>query len=290
MGVMRLPLPILAAFCLTFAACVPAASGNAPRTALEVPGGPTLDIAATPLRAAPATLERAFGLFYTSSPDRLGPALALTLAEPNALEAAFLRQNTTVQSRWTYADTRLFTWPLGATGRVVAVVQGQTAIVRVHRSDVNPPFDGRVIAKRLAEGLKPTPYLDAAETARRLEYVLSGPQAPGFEYSLRRPAIGNPGIFDQFDFRVPGLDARFVATESFTLPGEVGAALRLPAAGTAVRLVTPPARIAGEPAFGLEVPVLIGNCSLEGLSDREASYVCSRGGQDRNVTVAVKRQ
>jgi hypothetical protein len=281
--------PILPALMLLvlLAACVPAASNTMPRTSLEIPGGPTLDVAATRLSNAPTALENAFRLFYTASPDRLGPSVTVALAEPNALEAAFLRQGTTVQSRWTYADTQLFTWPLGASQRIIAVMQGGQAIVRVHRSDINPPFFGRVIAKRLAERSTPKYHVGAADIARKLDYMLGSPRAPGFEYSLRRPT-SNPNVFDQFDFRVSSLEARFVVSERVTLPEEVDAAIRPSFAGNQVRLITAPIRINGEPHFGLEVPVLIGNCSLEALDDREASYVCSRNGQDRNISVAVR--
>lgn len=268
-------------------ACVPAATSNAPLSKLEVPGGPTLEVAATKLANTPNDLRNAFDLFYTSKPDRLGQAIALELGDPNALETAFRRQGVTVQSRWQYVNTRLFTWPLGSTGRVVAVVQGSQALLRVHGSDLNAPFDGRVIAKRLAQSLTPKRYVDAKKLGEALEYTLTSPRVPGFEYSLRRPTLSNPNAFDEFDFRVTSLEARFVEARPTRFPSEVEDALQKQFGANRVQLLTPPARISGEPHVGLEVGVLIGNCSLEGLTETKAAYVCSREGRERNVEVGI---
>ncbi len=267
-------------------ACAPATNNpTGPVLAVSIPTGPTLRVTgARTLSGIPAKLESALMRFYTSSPERLEPSVALENVTAASLEAAFRQDGVFVQSRWSYLGVELRTWPLGSAKRVVAVVleSDRVAWLAVHRADVNAPFDGREIAKRLAK-LQPQFFVDAEKVGNGLGFKLEKPTVAGFEYELRRVNKTDPNTDDVFNFNTGSLNARYVEKRERRFPPSSGEALNVLLGSNPVELLTKPRRSGFGAQFGLEVAGILGMCSLESLSESEAGYNCE--GRRLNVPV-----
>ena len=257
-------------------ACTPAANNpTGPVLAVSIPTGPTLRVTgARNLSGIPANLESALSRFYTSSPERLEPPVALENVTAASLEAAFRMNGMLVQSRWSYLGVELRTWPLGSAKRVVAVVleADRVAWLAVHRADVNAPFDGREIARRLTK-LEPQFFVDAEKLGNNLGFKLEKPTVAGFEYELRRINKIDPNAEDVFNFNIGSLNARYVKRER-RFPPSSGEALNVLLGSNPVELLTKPRRTGSGAQLGLEVAGILGACSLESLSESEAGYDC----------------
>lgn len=267
-------------------ACAPATNNpTGPVLAVSIPTGPTLRVTgARTLSGIPAKLESALMRFYTSSPERLEPSVALENVTAASLEATFRQDGVFVQSRWSYLGVELRTWPLGSAKRVVAVVleSDRVAWLAVHRADVNAPFDGREIAKRLAK-LQPQFFVDAEKVGNGLGFKLEKPTVAGFEYELRRVNKTDPNTDDVFNFNTGSLNARYVEKRERRFPPSSGEALNVLLGSNPVELLTKPRRSGFGAQFGLEVAGILGMCSLESLSESEAGYNCE--GRRLNVPV-----
>ena len=267
-------------------ACAPATNNpTGPVLAVSIPTGPTLRVTgARTLSGIPAKLESALMRFYTSSPERLEPSVALENVTAASLEAAFRQDGVFVQSRWSYLGVELRTWPLGSAKRVVAVVleSDRVAWLAVHRADVNAPFDGREIAKRLAK-LQPQFFVDAEKVGNGLGFKLEKPTVAGFEYELRRVNKTDSNADDVFNFNIGSLNARYVEKRERRFPPSSGEALNVLLGSNPVELLTKPRRSGFGAQFGLEVAGILGMCSLESLSESEAGYNCE--GRRLNVPV-----
>ena len=267
-------------------ACAPATNNpTGPVLAVSIPTGPTLRVTgARTLSGIPAKLESALMRFYTSSPERLEPSVALENVTAASLEAAFRQDGVFVQSRWSYLGVELRTWPLGSAKRVVAVVleSDRVAWLAVHRADVNAPFDGREIAKRLAK-LQPQFFVDAEKVGNGLGFKLEKPTVAGFDYELRRVNKTDPDTDDVFNFNTGSLNARYVEKRERRFPPSSGEALNVLLGSNPVELLTKPRRSGFGAQFGLEVAGILGMCSLESLSESEAGYNCE--GRRLNVPV-----
>ncbi len=268
-------------------ACAPATKNpTGPVLAVSLPTGPTLRVTgARTLSGIPAKLESALERFYTSSPERLEPSVALENVTATSLEAAFRQDGVMVQSRWSYLGVELRTWPLGSAKRVVAVVleSDRVAWLAVHRADVNAPFDGREIAKRLAK-LQPQFFVDAEKLGNGLGFKLEKPTVAGFEYELRRVNKTDPNTEDVFNFNTGSLNARYVEKRERRFPPSSGEALNVLLGSNPVELLTKPRRTGSGAQFGLEVAGILGMCSLESLSESEAGYNCE--GRRLNLPVS----
>ena len=269
-------------------ACAPATNNpTGPVLAVSIPTGPTLRVTgARTLSGIPAKLESVLKRFYTSSPERLEPSVALENVTAASLEAAFRQDGVFVQSRWSYLGVELRTWPLGSAKRVVAVVleSDRVAWLAVHRADVNAPFDGREIAKRLAK-LQPQFFVDAEKVGNGLGFKLEKPTVAGFEYELRRVNKTDPNTDDVFNFNTGSLNARYVEKRERRFPPSSGEALNVLLGSNPVELLTKPRRSGFGAQFGLEVAGILGMCSLESLSESEAGYDC----EGRRFNLPVSR-
>ena len=247
-----------------------------PVLAVSIPTGPTLSvIGARNLSGIPANLETALKRFYTSSSERLEPPVLLENVTAASLEAAFRTNSVLVQSGWSYLGVELRTWPLGSAKRVVAVVleSDRVAWLAVHRADLNAPFDGREIAKRLAK-LEPQFFVDAEKVGNSLGFRLEKPTVAGFEYELRRPNKIDPSSDDVFNFNIGSLNARYVERRERRFPPSSGVALNVLLGSNPVEVLTKPRRTGSGAQLGLEVAGILGACSLEVLSESEAGYDC----------------
>jgi hypothetical protein len=159
---------------------------------------------------------------------------------------------------------------------VVAVVleSERVAWLAVHRADLNAPFDGREIAKRLA-ALEPKFLVDAEKLGDGLGFRLEQPTVAGFEFELRRQNRIDPNTDDVFNFNVGSLQARFVERRERRFPPSSGEALGAQLGSNPVALLTKPRRIGSGVQFGLEVAGILGACSLEALTESEAGYDCN---------------
>jgi hypothetical protein len=271
-------------------ACAPAANNpTGPVLAVSIPTGPNLNITgARKLSGAPAKLEAAVQRFYTSNPGLLEQPLLLENVNTASLEAAFRKDGVFVQSRWSYLGTELRTWPLGPVKRVLAVVleSDRVAWLSVHRADINAPFDGREVARRLAT-LEPAFVIDAEKLGNSLDYRLEPPSVAGFEYELRRINQIDPNSEDVFNFNIGSLKARFVEQRERRFPPSSGEALNLQLGSNPVELLTKPRRAGAGPQLGLEAASILGACSLESLSESDAGYDCN--GRRFNVPVTRAR-
>jgi hypothetical protein len=279
---------ILASLAFLIVACAPAANEpTGPVLAVNIPTGPSLNVTgARNLSGIPANLETAVKRFYTSSPELLEKPVLLENVTAASLEAAFRKNGVFVQSRWSYLGTELRTWPLGSVKRVVAVVleSDRMAWLSVHRADLNAPFDGREIAKRLAK-LEPRFFVDADKVGNGLGFRLEKPTVAGFEYELRRENKIDPNTDDVFNFNIGSLKARYVERRERRFPPSSGEALNLQLGSNPVGLLTKPRWAGAGPQFGLEVAGILGVCSLEFLSESEAAYNCA----GRRLSVPVSR-
>jgi hypothetical protein len=269
-------------------ACAPAANApTGPVLAVNIPAGPSLNVTgARRLSSVPANLDAAVKRFYTSDPGLLEQPVLLENVTAASLEAAFRGNGVFVQSRWSYLGTELRTWPLGSVKRVVAVVleSDRVAWLSVHRADVNAPFDGREIARRLAK-LEPTFFVDAEKLGNGLDYRFEQPTVAGFEYELRRANKIDPNADDVFNFSVGSLKARFVEKRERRFPPSSADALAAQLGSNPVALLTNPRRAGAGPQLGLEVAGILGACSLESLSESVAGYDCD----GRRFSVPVSR-
>ena len=269
---------ILISLALLTVACAPAANDpTGPLLAVTIPNGPSLRLAgARNLSSVPVRLELAVKRFYTSNADRLEQPVLLENVTAASLEAAFRKDGVFVQSRWSYLSVELRTWPLGSVKRVVAVVleSDRVAWLAVHRSDLNAPFDGREIAKRLAKLESPF-FVDAEKLGNALGFKLERPTVAGFEYELRRVNKIDPNTDDVFSFNSGSLKARYVERRERRFPPSSGEALNAQLGANLVELLTKPRRTGLEPQLGLEVAGILGMCSLESLRESEASYDCN---------------
>jgi hypothetical protein len=180
---------------------------------------------------------------------------------------------------------RIWVQPLGASKRVVAVVLEADCVawLAVHRADLNAPFDGREIAKRLAK-LEPKFFVDAEKLGNSLGFRLENPTVSGFEYGLRRANKTDPTTDDVFNFNIGSLKARYVEKRERRFPPSSAEALNVLLGSNPVELLTKPRRNGFEAQFGLEVAEILGKCSLESLSESEAGYDCD--GRRLNVPVS----
>jgi hypothetical protein len=279
---------ILASLAFLIVACAPAANDpTGPVLPVNIPTGPSLNvIGARNLSGIPANLETAVKRYYTSSPELLEKPVLLENVTAASLEAAFRKEGVFVQSRWSYLGTELRTWPLGSVKRVIAVVleSERVAWLSVHRADLNAPFDGREIAKRLTK-LEPTFFVDANKVGNGLGFRLENPTVVGFEYELRRENKIDPTTDDIFNFNIGSLQARSVERRERRFPPSSGEALNVQLGSNPVELLTKPRRAGVGPQFGLEVAGILGTCSLESLSESEAAYDCN----GRRFSVPVSR-
>ncbi len=279
---------ILASLAFLIVACAPAANNpTGPVLAVNIPTGPSLNITgARNLSGSPANLQTAVKRFYTSSLELLEPPVLLENVTSASLEAAFRMNGVFVQSRWSYLGTQLRIWPLGSVKRVVAVVleSDRIAWLSVHRADLNAPFDGREIAKRLAK-LEPKFFVAADKLGNGLGFKLENPTVAGFEYELRRENKIDPTTDDVFNFNIGSLKARYVERRERRFPPSSGEALNAQLGSNPVELLTKPRRAGAGPQFGLEVAGILGACSLEFLSESEAAYDCA----GRRFSVPVSR-
>jgi hypothetical protein len=259
-------------------ACAPAANTpTGPVLAVNIPAGPSLNVTgARRLSSVPANLDAVVKRFYTSDPGLLEQPVLLENVTAASLEAAFRRDGVFVQSRWSYLGTELRTWPLGSVKRVVAVVleSDRVAWLSVHRADVNAPFDGREIARRLAK-LEPRFFVDADKVGNGLGFRLENPTVAGFEFELRRVNKIDPNSDDVFNFNIGTLQASYVEKRERRFPPSSADALSAQLGANPVALLTKPRRAGAGPQLGLEVAGLIGACSLESLSESEAGYDCN---------------
>jgi hypothetical protein len=283
---------ILVLLALLIVACAPSIKnpmGNTPTgplLAVNVPTGPSLRIAgARTLSGIPVNLEVALRRFFTSNPERLEQPVLLENVTAASLEEAFRMNGVFVQSRWSFLGTQLRTWPLGSAKRVVAVVleSERIAWLAVHRADVNAPFDGREIAKRLAK-LEPQFFVDAEKIGNSLGFRLEKPTVAGFEYELRRVNKIDPNAEDVFNFNIGSLNARYVEQREKRFPPSSGEALNAQLGSNPVELLTKPRRSGSGAQLGLEVAGILGACSLESLSESEAGHDCD--GRRFNVPVS----
>jgi hypothetical protein len=258
-------------------ACAPAVNNpTGPVLAVNIPAGPTLNITgARKLSSVPANLDAAVKRFYTSDSGLLEQPVLLENVTAASLEEAFRRNGVFMQSRWSYLGTELRTWPLGSVKRVVAVLleSERVAWLSVHRADLNAPFDGREIARRLAM-LNPAFVVDAEKLGNGLGFRLENPTVVGFEYELRRVNKIDPNADDVFNFNIGGLQARYVKQRERRFPPSSGDALSAQLGSNPVVLLTKPRRTGLGPQLGLEVAGILGACSLESLSESEAGYDC----------------
>jgi hypothetical protein len=261
-----------------FSACAPAANTpTGPALLVNIPTGPTLNvIGARRLSGVSAKLDAAVQRFYTSNPGLLERPVLLENVTAASLEAAFRADGVFVQSRWSYLGNELRTWPLGSVKRVVAVVleAERVAWLCVHRADVNAPFDGREIARRLAK-LEPAFMVDAEKLGNGLDFRLERPTVAGFEYELRRVNKSDPNTDDVFNFNIGNLQARYVEKRERRFPPSSAEALNAQLGSNSVILLTKPRRAGAGPQLGLEVAGILGDCSLESLSESEAGYDCN---------------
>jgi hypothetical protein len=282
---MRL-IPIL--LVLLIVACAPATNNpTGPVLAVNVPTGPSLNVTgARNLSGIPANLETAVKRFYTSSPELLESPVLLENVTAASLEAAFRKDGVFVQSRWSYLGTQLRTWPLGSVKRVIAVVleAERLAWLIVHRADLNAPFDGHEIARRLTK-LEPTFFVDADKIGNGLGFKLERPTVAGFEYELRRVNKLDPNSDDVFNFNAGSLKARYVEQRERRFPPSSGEGLNAQLGANLIELLTKPRRTGLGPQLGLEVAGLLGTCWFEFLSESEAGYDCN----GRNLSVPVSR-
>ena len=269
-------------------ACAPAANDpTGPVLSVNIPNGPSLRvIGARNLSSIPASLEVAVKRFYTFNPERLENPVLLENVTVNSLEAAFRKDGVIAQSRWSYIGVQLRTWPLGSVKRVIAVVleSERVAWLGVHGADVNAPFDGREIAKRLAK-LEPRFFVDADKLGNGVGFRLERPTVAGFDYELRRENNTDPITDDVFNFNTGSLKARYAEKRERRFPPSSGEALNVLLGSNPVELLTKPRRTGSSVQFGLEVAGILGACSLESLSESEAGYDCN----GRRFSVPVSR-
>jgi hypothetical protein len=266
--------------CLAFVglvACAPAANEpTGPLLSINIPSGPTVRVAgARVIAKMPANLEASVKRFYTSDPNLLEKPVLLENVNAASLEAAFRKDAVFVQSRWSYLGVQLRTWPLGAVQRVVAIVleADQVAYVGVHRGDLNAPFSGREIARRLTTLERPF-FVDAEKLGSALGFRLQAPSIAGFEYELRRENRTDPSTDDVFNFNIGSTQARYAERRERRFPPSSGEALAVQLGSNPLVLLTKPRRSGSGAQLGLEVAGLLGACDLESLSADRAMYDC----------------
>jgi hypothetical protein len=279
---------ILISLALLIVACAPAANDpTGPVLAVNIPTGPSLRLTgARNLPNVPVRLEAAVKRFYTSNTARLEQPVLLENVTAASLEAGFRKDGVFVQSRWSYLGVELRTWPLGSVKRVVAVVleSERVAWLSVHGADLNAPFDGREIARRLAKLESPF-FVDAEKLGNGLGFKLENPTVAGFEFELRRVNKIDPNSDDVFSFNAGSLKARYVEQRERRFPPSSGEGLNAQLGANLIELLTKPRRTGLGPQLGLEVAGLLGACSLESLNESEAGYDCN----GRRFSVPVSR-
>lgn len=270
----------------SLALLAPTGAGAVP---LPIPGI-TVDAPATVLKDVPTELERAIQIFYTSDMAHIvaPTALALESGDPVALERAFAQSPSKLltMSKTAYLDTVLLQWPIGTSQSIVAIVLPRARLAWLaFRKPSNAPFDGRIIASRLAQSLESKLYLKASDLAVALGWQLVRPTVPGFEYQFQRPNTKDPKAVDRFNWSVPRLDA------GLTLGVATGVGGFLGAERSRVKLITPPARIGvrGDPYLGLEVAQVLNDCALTALTTTTATYQCGSAGNPFSLDAITNR-
>lgn len=252
--------------------------------------GVTVNVPGTVLPDVPPELQKAIQTFYTSDAAHIvtPTALALDSGDAGALERAFAQSPSKLltMTKTTYLDTVLLQWPIGTAESIVAIVLPRSRLAWLaYRKPSDAPFDGRVIAHRLAASISPKLYVKASDLATALGWKLVQPTVPNFEYQFERPSLTVAKAVDRFNWSVPGLDA------VLTLGISGGVSGFLDADRKRLRLITPPARIgtSSDPYLGLEVAQVLNDCGLTALSTTTATYQCGSAGNPFSLAVTTNQ-
>ena len=252
--------------------------------------GVTVDLPATVLKDVPPELQSAIQTFYTSDAAHIvtPTALALESGDAGALERAFAQSPSKLltMSKTAYLDTVLLQWPIGSAESIVAIVLPRARLAWLaYRKPSDAPFDGRIIAQRLAASLQTKLYVKADDLATALGWKLVRPSVPDFEYQFQRPSLTVARALDLFNWSVPRLDA------ALTLASGSGVNGFLSATRSRVTLLTPPARIGGfsDPYLGLEVAQILNDCALTALTTASATYQCGSAGNPFSLAVTTNQ-
>jgi hypothetical protein len=262
---------------------------NAQAVALPIPGI-TVDVPATVLDDVPDELQSAIKTFYTSDLARvMNPmALALESGDPAVLERAFAESPSKLltMSKTAYLDAVVLQWPIGTSESIVGIVLPRARLAWLaYRKPSDAPFDGRIIASRLAQSLASKLYVKASDLALALGWKLVRPTVPDFEYQFQRPNATNPRALDRFNWSVPRLEAALTLGVASGVGGFLGADR------SRVTLLTPPTRIGAsrDPYLGLEVARVLNDCALMALTTTTATYQCGSAGNPFTLNVRTNQ-